>query len=178
MDFLPEGYKEPSATSRYFKLKEPGTQSVRILESATPAYCGFTDKVGDQKPKPVRNLGNDPQFWLKNGVDPTKVRHVWIVPVWNNSLGCVQVWEITQKSVRDAIKAYATNPKWGHPAKYDLAVTREGTGIDDTVWTVIAEPHSELPAEAMAAWDEAKANGFNIYRMLDGGDPFGEAGGF
>ena len=178
MSFLPNDYKEPETVSKYFKMKTPGEYRIRILDSAMTAFCGWTAKTATDKGKPVRTLGNDPKFWIKNGVDPQKVRHVWILPIWNYQTGSVQVWEIHQKSLRDPIKALADNPKWGPPFTYDLAITRKGTGMDDTEWSVIAEPKSELPEDAWKAWEEAKENGFDLNRLLDGGDPFGSDAGF
>jgi len=171
MTFLPSDYKEPSTAGKYVKMKEPGTYRYRILDSPMTAFTGWT--TGD-KPKPVRSIGNDPGFWNLAGVEPDEVRHVWILPVWNYLTSSVQVWEIGQQTIRKAIKTYADNPKWGMPTAYDIAVTRTGTGLDNTEWTVIAEPKEPMTPECAAAWDDCVAAGFDLNRLLDGGDPFSE----
>lgn len=177
MTFLPPDYKEPEAPSKYLKMKEPGEYRLRVLDNPMLAYVGWTQVTEAQKkqgakPAPVRSLGNDPAFWAERKVDPDKVRFVWILPVWNYAAQAVQVWEIHQKSIRDPIKALSQKPSWGHPSKYDLAVTRVGTGMDDTEWSVLAEPPSPMPAEVTEAWEKVKDDGFDLSRLLEGGDPF------
>lgn len=100
-----------------------------------------------------------------------KVNHFWAMPVYNFNTNRVEVLEVTQKTVQEAIETYARS-EWGSPLKYNLTVTREGTGRDDTKYTTINGPQSELPPEAQQAWADVQAAGFNILELFKGGEPF------
>ena len=58
--------------------------------------------------------------------------------------------------------------------EWDFVLGKEGNGLN-TEYSLRAVPHKKGTQDAItAAWEEAKSNGFDISRLLSGGNPFKE----
>ena len=79
-----------------------------------------------------------------------RVKDFWAF-VWNDAQK-VQILEITQSSIKSAIKAYVANKKWGDSKGYDITVKREGSGFD-TEYTIMANPHTAVEVAAHKAYE-------------------------
>lgn len=159
MNFLPKDYETPKMEGNYFKLKK-GSNTFRIL---SPTIVGYEYWTKDRKPiratEPWEEIPED----AKRAENGAFQKHFWAFIVWNYGAKKVQIMEITQKTIKDAIEAYVENPKWGDPTKYDFVVKAEGDDLERT-YTVIAEPHSEAP--------EAFIGNINLKAFFTGEDPF------
>lgn len=93
----------------------------------------------------------------------------WAFPVWDYEQALVKVFEMTQQSLRDGIRGYI--PEWGAPTGYDLVAKRK---MVDGFWeySIVNQPPKPLDENAVTAWSEAQAAGFDLSRLFDGGDPF------
>lgn len=158
-NFLPTGYEAPVTEGNYFKLKK-GDNTFRILSHAVVGWEYWTkDK------KPVRSM----EAWeevpedAKRNENGSFQKHFWAFIVWNYEAKKVQIMEITQKTIQDAIEAYVENKKWGSPLGYDLVVKATGDGLERE-YTTIAEPHSEAP--------KSNIEKINLQALFTGGDPF------
>ena len=80
------------------------------------------------------------------------------------------MWQINQASIREKIKAYSRNDKYGDPRGYDIVVSRQGSGMD-TKYTVIANPPEKLDAESKAIAIEALET-VDVEALYAGEDPF------
>ena len=67
------------------------------------------------------------------------------------------------------IEGLVNNPKWGHPQRYDITITRSGTGFD-TEYSVVPNPHTDLDPFIEKDWKAAK---INLDALYSGSDPFG-----
>ena len=65
-------------------------------------------------------------------------RFVWAVVVWNYTENMVQIWSIKQNKIRDFLIGNAQDPDIGNPKKYDIKISRKGSGINDTQYTMAA----------------------------------------
>lgn len=164
----PTNYEVPKSDSRYMSFKTPGTYKFRILQAPIFGWAGW--KIVDGKNTPFR-FSMDQKPSDTSSFKEGKLNHFWAMPVFNWNTAKVEVLEITQKSIQESIEGYARS-EWGSPLKYNLIVTREGTGRDDTKYTTMNAPISELPEEAKQAWAEVQAAGFNILELFKGGEPF------
>jgi hypothetical protein len=164
----PQNYEVPKSDSKYMSFKTPGKYTFRILQAPIFGWEGW--KVIDGKNVPVR-FPMDEKPSDTSSFKEGRINHFWAMPVFNFNTGKVEVLEITQKTVQEAIEAYARS-EWGSPLGYNLTVTREGTGRDDTKYTTMNGPKSELSEEAKAAWAEVQKEGFNIKELFEDGDPF------
>ena len=168
MSFIPNDYKEPSngGGGRYLKIAKDQTARVRVL-SNTPVM-GWEYWTADNKPKRLHELVGTPPD-LRRDVDgkQEKPKFFWAVAVWNQEAECVQIWTITQSTIRKSIEAICADPDYGDPSGYDLKVTRKGEKLD-TEYTVI--PGRASLFENHAAIAEASA--INWKAWMCGEDPF------
>lgn len=155
-DFLPEDYKIP--TKPYMKF-EDGENRFRILSSPVIGWVDWKDSTPYRfrmNEKPEKPLTDKP------------IKHFWVVVVWNYANSRIEILEITQVGIQEAIQSYAKNPKWGHPSGYDIVVTRKGSGIN-TEYTTIVEPKEPISEKIELAYNDAH---INLEAYFTGGDPF------
>ena len=156
MEFLPKNYEAPKTEGNYFKFKK-GANTFRIL---SPAIVGYEYWTADKKP--IRS----PEPWDERPDDMKEggtVKYFMACVVYNYEAKKVQILEITQKTVREAIEALAMNKKWGDPSKYDIVVEAKGDGMERE-YSVFPEPHSEAP--------KAEYSQINLNALFKGEDPF------
>jgi len=74
--------------------------------------------------------------------------------VYNYSENRFQIWNFTQVSIREQFEKFCENPRYGDPRGYDIEWSRKGTGLNDTVHTLIALPPEETAQEVLDAYDD------------------------
>jgi hypothetical protein len=161
-DFFPSSdYKLPE-TSNYMKLTE-GEHTLRVLSSAIVGYVYF-----NKENKPVRSrspFDEMPTDIKKDG----RINHFWAFVVWNYEAQRIQILEISQKTIQTQMKALIDNAKWGNPKSYDITITRKGTGLQDTEYAVMPNPHSEVDKDIVEKYTKSK---INLNALYEGLDPF------
>ncbi len=170
MGFLPTDY-EPPQTGNYMRL-QIGDNRFRILGAAIVGHMFWqTDNSGNRRPVRRRMDEDIEEHEIEIGNDgkPERVKHFWAFPVWNGHQ--VQILEITQRTVQDALRSLDESPDWGDPAGYDVTVTRKGSGLD-TEYAVLPAPKAPMPQDATAAYAAA---GLDLDLLFSGDDPFGAA---
>lgn len=163
-DFLPEGYEAPASGGGYMKLQD-GDNVFRVLSSAVVGYQYWTNEN-----KPVRSkteFTETPDIRVKDG-KTDKVKHFWAFVVWNYATKEVEILELQQVKVRDAILNLVNDEDWGDPKKYDIKVNRSGSGLD-TKYAVSPKPHKELDPEILQAYAEKP---INLEALFKGENPF------
>lgn len=135
MNWLPQDYEAPkSANLNYLKLQD-GPNRMRILSAPILGWEDWKERQPvryrmDQKP--------DKPF------DPSKpAKHFWSMIVYNFDLKAIQIFHVTQVSVRKALESFVKNQAWGAPYYYNICVTKEGQD-KETKYQVIPEPHSPI----------------------------------
>lgn len=153
------GYEAPKSSNNYMKLQD-GENRFRVL--SLPVF-GYEDWIDN---KPVRySMENKPA----KPHDPKKpIKHFWAFMVWNYLEEKVQIAQITQRSVQNAIMALQSNEDWGDPYHYDIKVHKKGEGIN-TEYNVTPVPHKPLPAHVKDAFNEKSCN---LVALFDNADPF------
>lgn len=160
--FLPEGYKAPS--KGYMKLQE-GDNLFRILSSAIVGY-----EYWNNENKPIRSrtpFKTTPDIKIKDG-KPDPIKHFWAFCVWNYATDAVEILQLTQSSIKDNIQNLVQDADWGDPKKYDIKVSRTGSGLS-TEYSVSPKPHKEVALEIKSAY-EAKT--IKLEALFDGKNPF------
>lgn len=92
------------------------------------------------------------------------------VPVWNYQVNAIQIWNITQATIRTKIRELATDPEWGDPRNYDIKVKKEGEQLL-TKYEVTPCKEKELSDEVKTLFESAT---IDTKALFDGGDPLPE----
>ena len=161
-DFFPtEDYKIPE-TSNYMKLTE-GEHTFRVVSSAITGFEYF-----NKENKPIRS--REPFEEVPNDIKKDgRINHFWAFIIWNYDAKRLQIMEITQKTIMTPLKVLIDNPKWGSPKKFDITITRKGSGFNDTEYAVMPNPHTEVSEETADAFLNTNIKLENLY---NGKDPF------
>lgn len=161
-NFFPEtDYKIPE-TSNWLKFTE-GTHNFRVLSSAIIGYEYFNK---DSKPVRSRTAFEGTPSDLKEG---NRTSHFWAFVVYNYESKRIQILEVTQKTIQEPLLALINNPKWGNPKNYDITITRTGTTMNDTEYTVMPNPHTALDQSIVDLYNKQN---IQLDAMYEGIDPF------
>lgn len=157
-DFLPEGYEAPEGGGNFMKLKD-GENKFRILSKPIIGWLDWKDK------KPYRfTFKNKPEKPLEKG----PIKHFWAFIVWNYQAESIQVLEVTQQTIQQAIANLSKDDDWGAPFAYDIKVVRKGKDLD-TEYSVIPSPKKPIPDNiSKAALDKP----CYLEALFSGSDPW------
>lgn len=163
-NFLPHNYEAPRAISGYTKL-EDGENRLRIL---TSAIVGWEDWTRERKPVRFR-FDEKPAA----SIDPTRpVRHFWAMVVWNYKDQLIQVWEVTQSSIRKRLQELAKDDEWGAPYEYDIKIVKSGEKVD-TEYSVNPVPHKAIDPSIIEAF---RSKPIWLDALFTNEDPFAPGG--
>ena len=163
MSFISEQFVETAnGASNYFKPQKGKSNKVRVL-SDTPLY-GFVHWTTDRRPVRWPYDGPRPSA----DFDPNERAKKFLAMVaWNYETESVQVWEVTQSSIINALHEISRDADFGHPVNYDLKITRQGEGLETTyqLFPVASPLTPELE-------DTMKTHGVLLEALFHGEDPF------
>jgi len=129
----------------------------------------------EQEPTPedvAVELGDFEPREGRGGPGTVDVKFFIAVPVYNYESGKVQVLQITQKSILKEIDQISQMEDYENLLEWDFTIGKKGTGLL-TEYTVRPVPRKKGSQEHIdAAWLEAKSEGFDISRLMNGGNPF------
>ena len=158
MSFLPDDYKAPAVSGGNYLKFTQGKTNFRIIGSAIVGWLTWQDKQPHRsKVKPT-------------GAFEDKPKHFWAFPVWNHEANCIQICEVTQRGIQNALLELKEDEQWGDPKRYDVTVNREGEGLE-TSYTVIPRPPAPL-SEAIVATIKEKLPLIDMEALYKGEDPF------
>jgi hypothetical protein len=157
--FLPTGYEAPIDEGNYFKFKK-GKNHFRVMGSAVVGWEYWTKENKPIRSKtPYESVPADAK--LNDGrFDP---KFFWAFPVYNYAAKKVQILEVTQKTVREAMEGLVSDEAWGDPAGYDIVINATGDGMDRE-YSVMPKPHTAKPEAVMPS--------INLEALFTGADPF------
>jgi hypothetical protein len=175
--FLPDGYEVPkSSGGGYMKLKQ-GANKFRVHSAPVMGWEYWTMPAdGEQYGKLVRAkelwkvIPNDADIRGDRGWNP---KHFWAMVVWNFETKAVEILQLTQTTIQNAIEELIHNEDWGDPRNYSLTISRKGEKLE-TEYSVIPSPAQPTPEAILEAF---KAKPFNLEALFSGGNPFETADG-
>ena len=158
-DFLPETYAVPKGNNNYMKF-DKGENKFRILSAPILGWEDWKDN------KPLRfPMDKKPSA----PVDPSRpIKHFWAMVVFNYNEEAIQILEITQKTIQNAISSLAKDADWGSPLGYDIKVIKTGDGME-TEYQVNPVPHKPVSQEIQDAYMEKPVV---LEALFEGKDPF------
>jgi hypothetical protein len=87
-------------------------------------------------------------------------------------VGKVQVLQLTQKSIIKELDTISQLEDYDNLLEWDFILSKKGSGLT-TEYTLRPAPRKKGSQEHIdSAWIEAKAEGFDISRLLTGANPF------
>ena len=129
----------------------------------------------EQEPTPediTVELGDFEAREGRGGPGTADVKFFVALPVFNYDSGKVQVLQITQKSILKELDAISQVEEYANMLEWDFQIGKKGSGLT-TEYVVRPVPRKKGAQEHIdAAWLEAKAEGFDITRLLQGANPF------
>jgi len=173
--FTPDKFAE-SQVGNYMKF-EDGQNRIRILEKPITGYVYWEDAEGNLVPKnEMAGKGGKPvrvKSWegLTNAQRGAMKGFAAMV-VWNYQAERIQILEIKQVGIMNALEALSLSKSWGDVTTFDIVITKTRTGINptDVEYSVMPEPKEPVSKEIKEAYKEAHIDLEALYR---GEDPFG-----
>ena len=173
--FTPDKFAE-SQVGNYMKFEE-GENRIRILEKPITGYVYWEDAEGNLVPKnEMAGKGGKPvrvKSWegLTNAQRGAMKGFAAMV-VWNYQAERIQILEIKQVGIMNALEALSLSKSWGDVTSFDIVITKTRTGINptDVEYSVMPEPKEPVSKEIKEAYKEAHIDLEALYR---GEDPFG-----
>lgn len=127
-----------------------------------PTYEDVLAELGDFTPR-ERDGG---------GPGTVEIKFCIAVPIWNYEAGVVQVLSISQKQLLREIDAYSQDDDYADLTAWDFTISRKGVKLN-TKYSLRPAPRKKgSDATISVAWEEARAGGFDLSRLLTGGNPF------
>jgi len=150
---------EPLEFYECWGTSSEGTKPFRFDHEPTPEEIQL--EMGDYEPREGRG-----------GPGTVDIKFAIAVPVYNFDAGSVQVLSLTQKSILKEIDAISQEEDYEDLLAWDFSLSKKGSGLT-TEYKLRPAPRKKGAQEHIdAAWIEAKSNGFDISRLLTGGNPF------
>lgn len=164
--FLPAGYElKINNGGNYLKIQDGETIKIRVLTNSILGYEYFR-QTSDGTAKPVRQ--KEPFNWTPtDSRDGKSPKEFWAFVVYNYNIKAIQIWEVTQQSIKNDIFALYKDADFGDPKSYDLKISRTGKELD-TTYTIM--PLNKTPFEDAEIIKKAK--GVRLEALYDGDDPF------
>lgn len=163
MGFFNKDFKVQTE-SKYAKLIEGENRFRFIGEPITGSLYWVETKEGR---RPVRipagkeiPVGEIPADGLKQFVAAI---------VWNYTLKKLQILEITQKTILQALVALDSSEDWGKLTDYDITINRTGKGKNDTKFSVMPSPKKALSDDVQALVNNTRVD---LNELFNNGDPF------
>lgn len=145
---LPTDTRGKAGGSSFTKL-EQGQNKILIVGDAVQGYQYWTmngvkrsPEVFEETPGIRMKKVKDKETGEESEV-PEKQQYFWAVPVYNFKTESFEIYQITQKGVRDDLAALQSNDEWGDPTgKFTVTINKSGEGFE-TKYTVTPNPVNE-----------------------------------
>jgi hypothetical protein len=108
----------------------------------------------------------------REGTSYEPVKFIISLPVYNFDNEAVEVFTISQKSLIREIDSISQTDDYEDLLATDFTLSREGNGIE-TRYKLLPVPRKKgADARIAEAWQSAQADGFDLTRLAEGGNPF------
>ena len=108
----------------------------------------------------------------REGTGPEPIKFALALPVYNFEAAQVQILQLSQKSIIRELDNISQMPDYDDLTANDFILGKEGAGLN-TEYKVTPVPRKKgADKDIAAAWEDSRAAGFDISRLLEGADPF------
>jgi hypothetical protein len=173
------GYLNPS------KIQSGGSVRFALLADQPLEFFECWGETADGSVKPFRfiedpspddieaEMGPDYSRRMnREGTAPEKVKFALAVPVYNYETTSVQIMQLSQKSLQNDLDDISHMEDYADLLSWDFVMGKEGNGLE-TRYSLRPAPRKKGSQDAIeSAWSDAVSGGFDISRLLTGGNPF------
>lgn len=162
--FLPVDFELPAKSNwRYTRFWKGETTKIRILSNAIVGYEYFTN---DNRPIRQKEIFK----WIPaDSKEQRAPKLFWAFICYNYNTEQIEICEITQRSIMEAILNLKNDPDFWDPVNtYDLKITRQGESLQ-TKYTVLPWNKEKLDQKIM---DEYENNTIVLNALYEWKDPF------
>ena len=172
------GYLSPS------KISDGGSVRFALLSDSPLEFYEVWGQAPDSTQRPFRfdyeptpedistELGNFIPREGRGGPGTADVKFAIAIPAFNYESGTVQVLSITQKSILRELDAISQTEDYADLLSWDFTLGKKGTGLL-TEYTLRPAPRKKGSQDHIdTAWEEAQGAGFDLSRLIGGGNPF------
>jgi len=149
-------------------MQDEGAYLLRIITPKEQVVSYFSEFIDTYEGKKKINAPDNGDGTIPAGESEQGFKLRWAVSVLNQDTKEVQVWEITQVSIRDFLFAIAKGKIKNDWTKFDIQVTKKGQKME-TTYTLIAGDTAPLSKEDQAIIAETPVN---LEALIEGKDPF------
>jgi hypothetical protein len=142
-------------------MTAPDGSSRPVRFDYEPTYEDVIAEAGDYTPREGRG-----------GPGTADVKFCAAAPVFNFEAGVVQVLSISQKSILRELDAISQEEDYADLTAIDFTLSKKGSGLTTEYRLRPAPRKKGADATISAAWEEVKAAGFDLSRLLTNGNPF------
>jgi hypothetical protein len=108
----------------------------------------------------------------REGTGYEAIKFALALPVYNFEAAQVQILQLSQKSIIRELDNISQMPDYDDLTAIDFILGKEGAGLN-TEYKVTPVPRKKgADKDITGAWEDSRAAGFDISRLLEGGDPF------
>lgn len=129
----------------------------------------------DSEPSPddiSLSMGDFKRRMNREGTGFEPVKFCLALAAYNFDAAQVQILQLSQKSLIRELDSISQMPDYDEITAIDFQLGREGNGLN-TEYKLTPVPRKKGADKAIAeAWEETRSAGFDLGRLLEGGDPF------
>jgi hypothetical protein len=108
----------------------------------------------------------------REGTGFEAIKFALALPVYNYDSAQVQVLQLSQKSIIRELDAISQMADYDDLTAIDFILGKEGSGLT-TEYKITPVPRKKgADKDIASAWEDTRAAGFDLSRLLEGGDPF------
>jgi hypothetical protein len=176
-----------TAGGNYFspsKLQDGGSIRFALLSDEPLEFYETWGTDASNKSKPFRfdyeptfedvlaELGDFTPREGRGGPGTADVKFCIAAPIWSYEAGTVQVLSVSQKSILRELDAISQMEDYPDLTAIDLILSKKGSKLA-TEYTLRPAPRRKgSDTNLILAWEEARDAGFDLSRLLTGGNPF------
>lgn len=169
MSFLPPQTKKPESSSSHYMKFADGDNKIRIVTDAITGWLYWVKGEGDtNKPVRVKAMPDEVPAEALPDKFGNYVKEFYAFGVWNYNEKKIQILEVTQTSIQEALFNLHSSEDWGDPKSYNITIIRGDKG-GRVKYDVQPSPPSELSMEIANAVAEKP---MNLAALFENGDPF------
>jgi hypothetical protein len=155
---LPEDYQVPQSKSNFYKFVK-GENKFRIVSKPVIGYQHWVEE-GKTK-RCIRS---------KEVTGAKDEKHFWAFIVYNYEENALQLLELTQKGIMNAIQTIIKKENKGDVFKYDFYVDKKGEKMDTEY--VVSNSDNDTKENEVIKEAVDKATILDLSLLFEGGDPF------